>query len=432
MISAMHLSYLTVSEIDIHRNIYYSASLQYLSKTLRLYRPLLSRDITLANADPIIAVSILLYHYAWASVDDSLRLTVLFGHSLTPSDCSPGSFIVTSPLISNDRDSCSIDLSGDPLLRLSAGLRNVFLTCGAVDSNSESVFLSHALYRPRIPILRAAQQVAVMPLREVESCLLDHFYPQHWPDSMPLSPFQIDEQEPFPADYSENENEYKCLTAYAEAAGRLAPILTLLQLTEAPSSPEISASDSCADEPPTQPNSPHPHFRQAAPTADDTGSSGGLLLTEEMNFHYFKSLIAEILPDISRYLFTFPLHFCSTLKSLAIGSDPRAFFILLYFYHAVRCLLPEDLCWWSRRRAITFEKRLGRALEMPTSASVLFQRWRTQIPKTNLASSHLLRSSLNGQCTHDDGIDEYRRFARATTGVGYVYRSSQTTGDAIL
>lgn len=65
-----------------------------------------------------------------------------------------------------------------------------------------------------------------------------------------------------------------------------------------------------------------------------------------------------LLPDLVRYIFSFPIMCRGTFGTMVHESDPHALLLLYHFYQAVTILLPEDTCWWSRNRARLSERVL--------------------------------------------------------------------------
>lgn len=66
-------------------------------------------------------------------------------------------------------------------------------------------------------------------------------------------------------------------------------------------------------------------------------------------------LETAILPELARYIFTFPLLCRGHYESLVYRSDPHALLLLYHFYRAVRVLLPREQYWWASNRATALE-----------------------------------------------------------------------------
>lgn len=338
MISATHLAYLTPKKAAYH-----NAARLHLSKSLHLYHDALSQPISPTNANAVVAVSILFYHYAWASIECLLPSDSLSSSGSTiPDDVNP------------------VDLSNDLLLRFSAGLRDVFLSGGVMMADNHSVFLSHAIYKPRIAIFQAARNTGGGSLEEMETRLLDRYE-----DLKNQSPASSIVSSTFTgSDTTRDYSDYETLAAYMDASERLAPVLTFLRHR-----PQLSITpyDGVAKQQQHSELS-FPIYAPVYPTlsvfsngltpGDDESES---LQNESSSSNTPAAVIS--LYDVSRYLFSFPVLFGHPLNSLALRNDPRALFLLRHFYHAVRSLLPEDLCWWSHRRATYLERMLERMLE---------------------------------------------------------------------
>ncbi|OKO97260.1 hypothetical protein PENSUB_10054 [Penicillium subrubescens] len=292
MIAATHRSFLA----DPGQDQYHHAAQKYLAKTLRGYQDALSHPISSTPGDALIAVSLLLYHYAWSDVDH-------MAGSFTSSQSPKASHELTS----------RVDFAADPLLNLSVGLRYLFWKTGALAAGSDSPFRPYALERPRTKIVQAVrrQQQEFDILNQMESYLLRGYHShgvsitgEFDSSALQLSPEGL-------------AGDSVTLAAFSESAGRLAPILAVL-----------SSSVGIEDKPDIENASNHSGF--------DCGP-------------------AVQLRDIIRYLFSYPIHFCDTFRSLVASQDRRALFLLLHFFHAVHRLLPPGLCWWSQRRAMLFE-----------------------------------------------------------------------------
>jgi hypothetical protein len=289
-------------------------------------------------------VSLLLYHYAWSNVD----------HTAVPFGVSP------SPIVSHDITS-GLDLAADPLLNLSVGLRYLFWKTGALAADSDSPFRPYALEKPRAKIVLAVrrQQQQQDTLGQMESYLVGEYHSHGLSIAKELDSSALR----LPPGHLVDDPVH--LAAYSESAGRLAPILAVL-----------SSSVDIRDEPVVG-NDP-----------DD--------LSDDLK-------PAVQLRDIIRYLFSYPIHFCDTFRSLVAVHDRRALFLLLHFFHAARRLLPPDRCWWSLRRALLLEHQLECMLNVqpaiPEQYAVMTATSLRHDMGTELVSSRL-RDWLNGECIH--------------------------------
>jgi hypothetical protein len=341
MIAATHRSVLAAS-IDPQRDQYHHAARNYLAKTLHGYQDALSNPISSTPGDALIAVSLLLYHYAWSSVDQAAVPLA----------------VSESPAISRELVS-ELDLSSDPLMNLSVGLRYLFWKTGALATDSESPFHTYALERPRVRIVEAVQrqQQPHNSLGQMESYLLGG-YDSHGSSIVEST----DSSEPQVAPDRVVDDPI-ALAAYSESAGRLAPILALM-----------FSSVAIQDEPIISNGTNH-----------DRGP-------------------AVRISDIIRYLFSYPIHFCHTFRSLVATHDRRALFLLLHFFRAVRRLLPADRCWWAQRRAMLLESQLECIIKV--ESAVPEQGAVERLSSLGLDAqgtecvSYPMRDWLNGECIH--------------------------------
>ncbi|KAF7562160.1 hypothetical protein G7046_g1998 [Stylonectria norvegica] len=69
----------------------------------------------------------------------------------------------------------------------------------------------------------------------------------------------------------------------------------------------------------------------------------------------------ECLPDLARYIFSFPIMCSWESQALARGQHLKWWLILYHFYRAARILLPTQF-WWAQRRSRFMEPLLGNLL----------------------------------------------------------------------
>ena len=67
---------------------------------------------------------------------------------------------------------------------------------------------------------------------------------------------------------------------------------------------------------------------------------------------------SSLLPELARYILSFPVMSHGPFASMVQQSDPHALLLLYHFYRAVRILLPPGECWWAHRRATVSETAL--------------------------------------------------------------------------
>lgn len=343
MIAATHRSVLAASS-DPAQDRYHHAARKYLAKTLRGYQDALSTPISSTPGDALIAVSLLLYHYAWSDVDHT---AVSFASS-------------QSPRASRELASV-LDLAADPLLNLSVGLRYLFWKTGALAAGSGSPFRPYALEKPRAKIVQAVRQHQQRQdtLGQMESYLLGGY---HSDGLSIVEEFDCSAPQLSPEG---SAGDLVTLAAFSESAGRLAPILALL-----------SSSVGIEDKP---------------------------VISNALNDLDFDCGPAVQLRDVIRYLFSYPVHFCDTFRSLVASKDRRALFLLLHFFHAVRRLLPPDRCWWSQRRAMLFEHHLKDILSMQPAVPDQSVMSRSMSPRLEVRKEwacYQVRDWLDGECIH--------------------------------
>lgn len=64
---------------------------------------------------------------------------------------------------------------------------------------------------------------------------------------------------------------------------------------------------------------------------------------------------STLLPELARYILSFPVMSHGPFASMVQQSDPHALLLLYHFYRAVRILLPPSECWWALKRATVSE-----------------------------------------------------------------------------
>lgn len=339
MIAATHRSVLTAS-LEPEQTRYHHLARKYLLKTLQGYQDALSSPISSTPGDALIAVSLILYHYAWSNVD------YVTG---SPTSLPPSSPIGAGETLSD------LNLADDPLLNLSVGLRYLFWKTGALAASSGSCFRSVALESPRARIVQVLRRERHDSLGQMESYLLGGYKA----DSESITESDSSALQLYPDDPV-------TLAAFSESAGRLAPILAVLSSSMDVQEVPMDIYDSNVFSP-SQTQTNEPTVR---------------------------------LTDITRYLFSYPIHFCPAFRSLVATHDRRALFLLLHFFHAVRRLLPADRCWWSVRRAKLLESHIGRILDarvtVPTSCAGMESVTAARLD----AGRYRLREWLNGECIH--------------------------------
>ncbi|KIX99570.1 uncharacterized protein Z520_05146 [Fonsecaea multimorphosa CBS 102226] len=315
LIAAKHLCYLSPGDPS-----YRSASMLHLSETLRLFRRALTQPISAANADAFIATSTLLVHYAWAT-DEGVASAQDVVSAAPPTDFT-------------------LNLSMDPLFSLSQGLRTLFMKSRCFIEKGESIFATSARYRPRESLEQATIRHS-KPSQDLE-ILISEAYCRHRarlgrpvlvsPGSLCLDSvtrFFLDNrtdhdktlggQESLDVDAEEDLE----LIGFLDATSRLVLIMGL--------------------------------FQQRSPIADTVALMETDLIEEpEADSDIVDGIGRYHLPplsDLARYIFAFPTRSTDTFIRLIQHHHPHALLILYLFYRAVSLLLPQQQCWWSRKRA---------------------------------------------------------------------------------
>jgi hypothetical protein len=312
LISATHLASLQPVNATYQR-----ASIVHLSDTLRLYRHALSRPITPSNADALMSTAMLLSHHAWADtgwIRVSPKMTFSGG--------------VDSPLEASTLEE-SLDLSRDPLFALAPGMREIFMVSWPLISTETSIFASHA-GKPHSSVFDAARKISRDP-QKFQNFLVAYWNrnsqtPQivevdsgsHVPDTRPpLAKEGTDEEG------GEDKQAFES-DAYWLASFRLSPIFAVAQYFLCTTRP-LSKSDA--------------------------------------------DVLNAVIPDASRYLFSFHPLANDAITSMIQRHDKSALLLLFLFYRTARTLLPSHMRWWCHARAEKMETLLEKMLWRSTLES---------------------------------------------------------------
>lgn len=271
-------------------------SRKYLSHTLQLFREALSSDITDANRDAILCTSFMLYFEAWSDT------------AFLPLERNPGKNDTTNP-------TSTYNASEDQLFTLCSGMRHVCMYAMSDLAQNSTVLKNVMLYRPIWSIYETlsfvgrvcneyhaffeylwhdqGDQVVSKNFSETPS-------PQHFRYGNTLQDAQILQG----LDYQSADEH----AAYTHVTNRLSALLSLLPIYSQETS-EPSVLEICPD----------------------------------------------LLPDVARVVYTFPIMFHPKFTDMLFENDTRTLVLLYHFFRMINQLLPKEGCWWAARRAESFE-----------------------------------------------------------------------------
>jgi hypothetical protein len=96
----------------------------------------------------------------------------------------------------------------------------------------------------------------------------------------------------------------------------------------------------------------------------------------------------DLMPDLSRFVLSFPVKCHSAFVDMMRRSDPRVMLLLYHFYRAVKVLLqPESAYWWAYKRGNMLQQALRNRLQerLPQMSCSLHQDPRGQPPQSLLS-----------------------------------------------
>ena len=79
---------------------------------------------------------------------------------------------------------------------------------------------------------------------------------------------------------------------------------------------------------------------------------------------------SSLLPELAKYILSFPVMCHGPFASMVQQSDPHALLLLYHFYSAVRILLPPCEYWWAHKRATMSETFLRKWLTRESAKQV--------------------------------------------------------------
>lgn len=332
---------------------YSHVALQLLGKSASLFGEKLSSPVTAQNSEALIATSILMQYISWSHVE----------------------FLEEQGKFPNHKEHSSLimELSRDPLLQLSSGVRGIIFEAYPILWGSGSVFLSACLYSPRSAIEEAILQRGEDPNRFV-----DHFM-AIWDDPRYQAP-PPEKQEELPRQSSASPRldvftDGEMLPGYACLRARLnyvcAAFKTLTHGACYKPSPQGKGSLGCvhagraeteivsASLEHTNPDPRRIAFERVARRLSllfclvSLSASAGQSPPQSLT---------HLQPDIERCFFTFPVLCGAIFRDLALQGDSRALVMLCHFYRAARILLTSSTSWWARQRSHLIESLILREL----------------------------------------------------------------------
>jgi hypothetical protein len=203
------------------------------------------------------------------------------------------------------------DLSKDTIFRLAGGLIEVFMSSGPLMYERPSSFLPEIMHSPRKSLKDASK------LSEEKLISLQSFFSY----TRPLSYVQLSVASAFAGNLTTESGELMAkhisdedlifLTAHKDAVSRLAVLLQFL--------PEAQGTE-------------------------------------------FLAMSEQLLPDLARYAFTFPIMIFAYAERAIGRQDPKGLLLLYHFYRAIRILLGGPNYWWAHNRARLMEALLEEQL----------------------------------------------------------------------
>lgn len=342
---------------------YSQCALQLWTKSASLLRDKLSRPIDMTSVEKLIGASILMQYIAWSHVE------FLDEHQNYPRGDIPSS---------------CINITHDPLFNLSSGVKDLYFEAFPALWESQSVFLSTALYNPRLKIEEAIEHRGLDPGAYVTfftgiwedprfhvtapSVLDQHARPPSTPSSSSSS--SLDRFEDFI-----NSGQAHGSQPVQERLLSIVGIFRILSGCMSQDSPPQLQEDPDGTTSPVYPVSPSSIFQQDLSDAQRTAFhfvSRGVSIAMCLAFISSArtptancgtaTVLTHLQSDIERYLFSFPTICTGTFRDLVLQGDPRALVVLLHFYHSTQILLGGDQGWWARDRCRVMQSLIWKHL----------------------------------------------------------------------
>ncbi|KAK0703920.1 hypothetical protein B0T26DRAFT_757417 [Lasiosphaeria miniovina] len=380
-----------------HSTRYSRIALQLLTKSAALLGEKLSGPVDAQNVEKLMGASLLMQYIAWSHVgflDAGQQSAAGHGVPLTPGAGSSG-----------------LDISQDPLFRLSSGIKDLFFESFPAlwGNDKDSAFLSTSLYSPRLAIEQTLAQHGIDPGAHVAYFMGVWDDPRLPPTRTTPGPGQ-DAQQPPALSVSSS------LARFEQFLSGPAPCCDCVKLQLSSTVAffkRLTCHRAPGDTPSPSPSPPERHGDDTAPVircphtvqpetlaaltlpplqlgASDfervafrcvaRGVSIVLCLAALVSPSSFAricpgnaaapapewaaAVVAQLQPDIERYIFVLPV-ICAngSFRDLAFQGDVRALVVLLYFYRAARVLLAGPHSWWACDRSRVMEGLIARELQ---------------------------------------------------------------------
>ncbi|KAF4636591.1 hypothetical protein G7Y89_g1485 [Cudoniella acicularis] len=218
----------------------------------------------------------------------------------------------TEFLVTDSAGLTALDLSKDTIFRLAGGLVEIFMRSGPVMYEKPSSFIVDIMHSPR-QVLNSAARLSKETLASFHS-FFSYSQPLRYEQLSVASAFKGDST-PEPSEWmagQTSEEEVNFLAAHKDVVSRLTTLLLFL--------PEVQG----------------PEFLEAS---------------------------EQLMPDLTRYAFTFLIMIHAYAEKIISRQDPKGLLMLYHFYRAVRILLGGPNCWWSHKRARLLEPLLEERLQ---------------------------------------------------------------------
>lgn len=327
---------------------YSRISIQLLTKSAALLSEQISRPIETHSIEKLIGASILMQYIAWSHVE------FLDQEQQCASQCI------------SDR----LDISQDPLFRLSSGIKDLFFEAFPTLWGSHSVFLSTSLYSPRLVIEQTLAQHGIDPGAHMA------YFMRVWDDPRFQSSSPDLKQEQSPSLSSSlarfevflHTSKAPCCHTMKQQLSSAVTVFKILTNRMINASPSVLPEHDIAacphaepERPPTSLRSDPSDVHRMAFQYVARGVSIALCLASLSSTSPDgapAAPLSQLRPDIERYFFSLPIICAGTFRDLAFQGDARAMVVLLHFYRAARIVLTSPQSWWARERSRILESMI--------------------------------------------------------------------------
>jgi hypothetical protein len=217
----------------------------------------------------------------------------------------------TEFLVEDSAGLITLDLSKDRIFRLASGLVEIFMSSGPVMYEKPSSFLVHIMHSPR-RVLTSAIQLNKETLASFQD-FFSYSRPLRYEQLSVAAAFEARSKRG-PREWTVGETSEEVLNsvAHQDVVSRLAALLPFLPELQGPEFPEATE---------------------------------------------------QLMPDLTRYVFSFLPMIHSYAEKTVTRQDPKGLLLLYHFYRAARILLGIPNCWWSHKRARLLEPLLDERLQ---------------------------------------------------------------------